>query len=42
MSHHNLDATPQNLFWGFFDATTPAVLTVDSGDTVKLTCMPAA
>ena len=41
MSHHNLDATPQNLFWGFFDATTPAVLTVDSGDTVKLTCMPA-
>jgi len=41
MNHHNLDASPDNLFWGFFDAESPAVLTVDSGDTVAMTCMPA-
>lgn len=40
MQHH-LNATPDNLFWGYFDATTPAALTVDSGDTVTLTCVPA-
>lgn len=42
MTHHQLDASPNNLFWGFFDAASPAVLTVDSGDTVAMTCMPAA
>ncbi len=41
MTYHQLDASPGNLFWGYFDAATPAVLTVDSGDTVKLTCLPA-
>lgn len=42
MTHHQLNASPNNLFWGFFDAASPAVLTVDSGDTVAMTCMPAA
>ena len=41
MTHHQLSATPDNLFWGYFDASTPAALAVDSGDTVQLTCMPA-
>ncbi len=41
MTHHQLDASPENLFWGYFDAASPAVLTVDSGDTVTMTCMPA-
>lgn len=41
MTHHLLDASPQNLFWGYFDASVPAVLSVQSGDTVHLTCMPA-
>ena len=40
MKHH-IEATPDNLFWGFFDASTPATLTIDSGNAVTLTCMPA-
>lgn len=42
MTHHKLEATPENLFWGFFDAATPSALTVESGDTVTITCMSAA
>jgi acetamidase/formamidase len=38
---HHLDWRPENLFWGYFDATTPAVLEVDSGDEVTLDCLPA-
>lgn len=41
MTDHHLDARPEHLFWGYFDAATPAVLTVDSGDTVRFTCLPA-
>jgi acetamidase/formamidase len=39
--HHHLDSRPENLFWGYFDATTPPVLEIDSGDEVTLDCMPA-
>ncbi len=38
---HHLDARPENLFWGYFDAATPPVIEVDSGDEVVLDCMPA-
>jgi acetamidase/formamidase len=38
---HHLDWRPEHLFWGYFDATTPPVLTVDSGDEVTLDCLPA-
>jgi acetamidase/formamidase len=38
---YHLTASPENLFWGFFDARTPAVLEVDSGDEVTLDCLPA-
>jgi len=31
---HILKATPQTCFWGFFDKTLPAVLTINSGDIV--------
>lgn len=41
MTLHHLDASPENLFWGYFDAQTPSALTIESGDTVKLTCLPA-
>lgn len=41
MTHHHIDWRPENLFWGYFDATTPPVLTVDSGDEVTLDCLPA-
>ncbi len=39
---HQLDARPENLFWGYFDAATPQVLEVESGDEVALNCLPAA
>lgn len=41
MTHHHIDWRPENLFWGYFDATTPPVLTIDSGDEVTLDCLPA-
>ena len=33
---HELPATPANCFWGFFDAALPPVLTVRSGDLVRI------
>ncbi|MEM6487185.1 MAG: acetamidase/formamidase family protein [Pseudomonadota bacterium] len=41
MASHHLDWRPEHLFWGYFDATTPPVLTIDSGDEVTLDCLPA-
>jgi len=38
---HHLDWRPENLFWGYFDAATPAALEIDSGDEVTLDCLPA-
>ncbi len=39
--HHEIPATPDNMVLGYLDAARPAVLTVDSGDTVKLHSFPA-
>ena len=39
--HHVIEPTPENMVYGFFDATLPPVLEVDSGDTVTLTSWPA-
>lgn len=33
---HHLPATPQTVHWGFFDRTQPPVLTVRSGDLVRI------
>ena len=41
MAHHEIPATPENMVLGYLDATIPPVLTIDSGDTVKLTSFPA-
>ena len=38
---HELLATPENVFWGHFDATRRPVLEVDSGDTVYMHTLPA-
>lgn len=38
---HHIDWRPENLFWGYFDAMTPPVLEIDSGDEVILDCLPA-
>ncbi|WP_088342449.1 MULTISPECIES: acetamidase/formamidase family protein [Rhodomicrobium] len=36
-----LHATPETVFWGYLDADTPAVLEVESGETVKIHTLPA-
>ncbi len=41
MAHHEIPATPENMVLGYLDATTPPVLTVESGDTVLLHSFPA-
>ncbi len=39
--HHVIAPTPENMVLGYFDATTPPILRVASGDTVTLTSWPA-
>jgi acetamidase/formamidase len=39
---HRLDALPENIHWGFHDATLAPVLQVASGDVVELTSWAAA
>lgn len=41
-NHHELEALPENIHWGYFDASLPAVLRVASGDTLRLTSWAAA
>jgi acetamidase/formamidase len=36
MTHHHLSSTPETVHWGVFDAAIPAVLEVDSGDSVTI------
>ena len=37
--HHELDASPETVHWGIFDASIPSVLEVESGDSVTLHCL---
>ncbi len=39
MATHRIDAGPQTVRWGTFDAACPPVITVASGDTVVLECV---
>jgi acetamidase/formamidase len=39
MALHHVQATPETIRWGTFDATYPPVLTVNSGDSVVLECV---
>jgi acetamidase/formamidase len=36
MAHHRIDAAPETVHWGYFDARLPPLLTIDSGDTVTI------
>src|ERR1700730_16373369 len=36
MANHRLDAAPDTVHWGFFDAALKPLLTVESGDTVTM------
>jgi acetamidase/formamidase len=38
---HEIPPTPENMVWGYMDATTPPVLEVASGDVVTLHSFPA-
>ena len=42
MAMHRLSASPETVRWGTFDAAYPALLTVNSGDTVELECVSGA
>ncbi len=49
MADHRIDAAPETVHWGFFDAKLKPLITVASGDTVTIstvsgmaTQMPAA
>ena len=49
MAQHRLDAAPETVHWGYFDAALKPLLTVESGDTVTISTvsgmasqMPAA
>ena len=35
--HHRVDASPQTVHWGYFDASLKPVLTIESGDRVTIT-----
>jgi acetamidase/formamidase len=39
--HHDLPPTPENMVWGYLDASTRPIAEVDSGDTVKLSSFPS-
>ncbi len=39
MALHRIDASPDTVRWGIFDAAFPPILTVESGDTVVLECI---
>lgn len=48
MTSHRLEPTPDNIHWGFFDATLPPALTIASGERVTIRtvsggaeCLPA-
>ena len=42
MAMHRISPSPQTVRWGTFDAAYPALLTVNSGDTVVLECVSGA
>jgi acetamidase/formamidase len=36
MAQHRIEAGPNTVHWGYFDAALPSVTTVASGDTVTI------
>ncbi|MDF2971991.1 MAG: amidase, partial [Microvirga sp.] len=36
MAEYRIDASPESVHWGYFDAGIPPLLNVDSGDTVTI------
>jgi acetamidase/formamidase len=42
MANHTLKSSPATVHWGYFDATVPPVLTIDSGDRVTIETVSGA
>mgnify|MGYP005831648453 CR=1 FL=1 len=42
MATHKLDASPETVHWGFFDAHLKPLITIDSGDTITMTSVSGA
>jgi acetamidase/formamidase len=42
MTQHRIDAGADTVHWGYFDASLPPVLTIDSGDTVTISTVSGA
>jgi len=42
MTHHRLDAAPDTVHWGYFDASLKPVLTIESGDKVTISTVSGA
>ncbi|MBR3369485.1 MAG: acetamidase/formamidase family protein [Rhodobacteraceae bacterium] len=42
MPHHTLDASPETCHWGYFDASLPPALVVQSGDTATIRTVSGA
>ena len=42
MADHHLASNPETVHWGYFDATLPPILTIDSGDSVTISTVSAA
>jgi len=42
MATHRISPSPTTVRWGMFDAAFPALITIDSGDTVTLECVSGA
>lgn len=36
MTHHRLDAGPETVHWGYFDAALPPILTIESGERITI------
>lgn len=41
MTHHEIPATPENMVWGYVDASVPPILEIESGDVVTMHSFPA-
>jgi acetamidase/formamidase len=39
---HRIDAAPETVHWGFFEATLPPLLTIESGESVTISTVSAA
>ena len=42
MTTHRLDAAPETVHWGYFDAKLKPLITIDPGDTVVISTVSGA